>query len=140
MAQREGFPVSVIGTAREKDDRHFQPPSQLKSGRERWQWTEDIILDGERWLQAQPFWTDLVKAEEIIKGKEMDRADENRSSLTSNRLKRIGREMVATCADVRYPADIWTSDNAAYNHEQEMFSKWRGQCGMSPGRRTRSAS
>lgn len=117
--------MSTIGShPRGKDyDAHWQPPSHLKSGRERWQWTEDIILDGERWLQAQPFWTDLVRAEEIIKGKEMDRADENRSSLTSNRLKRIGREMVATCADVRYPADIWTSDNAAYAHEQEMFSK-----------------
>src|SRR5574337_1342918 len=106
--------MTTIGAhPRGKDyDTHWQPPGHLKGGRERWQWTEDIILDGERWLQNQPFWTDLVRAENVIKGKEMDQADENRSDLTSNRLKRIGREMVATCADVRYPADIWTSDNA----------------------------
>lgn len=53
----------------------------------------------------------------------MEVADENRSSLTSNRLKRIGREMVAAISDVRYPEDVWVSDNRAYSKELEMFSK-----------------
>jgi len=95
----------------------------LESGKKRWGWVEDIVLDGERWLEGQPFWSDLSRAEDIIRGKEMLKADENRSDLTSNRLKRLGREMVAAISDVRYPEDAWTSDNKAYADEQTMFSK-----------------
>lgn len=83
----------------------------------------DIRSQGEGWLQSQPFWNDLDKAEDIIRGKEMLAADENRSNLTSNRLKRLGREMVAAISDVRYPDDAWTSDNKAYADEQTMLSK-----------------
>jgi hypothetical protein len=59
----------------------------------------------------------------MIRGMEQAKADENRSDLTSNRLKRIGREMVAAISDVRYPDDLWMSDNRAYAPELEMFSK-----------------
>lgn len=79
--------------------------------------------DGERWLQSQPFWNDLDRAERIIRGQEMQKADENRSDLTSNRLKRICREMVAAISDVRYPEDVWNSENRAYAKSMEMFSK-----------------
>ena len=105
------------------DSTRWQPPSRLESGKKRWGWVEDIVLDGERWLEGQPFWSDLSRAEDIIRGKEMLKADENRSDLTSNRLKRLGREMVAAISDVRYPEDAWTSDNKAYADEQTMFSK-----------------
>lgn len=54
---------------------------------------------------------------------EMQKADENRSDLTSNRLKRVGREMVAAISDVRYPDDVWTSDNKSYQDELDMFAK-----------------
>lgn len=101
----------------------WQPPSRLEPGRKRWGWIEETISDGEKWLEGQPFWNDLSKAEDIIRGKEMLAADENRSSLTSNRLKRLGREMVAAISDVRYPDDAWTSDNKAYANEQTMLSK-----------------
>lgn len=82
-----------------------------------------MISDSEGWLTQQPFWSDISKAEDIIRGKELVKADENRSDLCSNRLKRIGREMVAAISDVRYPEDIWHSDNKAYAAELEMFSK-----------------
>lgn len=101
----------------------WQPPDRLADGRKRWSWVEEIISEGERWLETQPFWNDLSKAEDIIRGKEMMKADENRSDLTSNRLKRLGREMVAAISDVRYPDDAWTSDNKAYADEQSMLSK-----------------
>lgn len=101
----------------------WQPPDRLADGRKRWAWVEEIISEGERWLETQPFWNDLSKAEDIIRGKEMMKADENRSDLTSNRLKRLGREMVAAISDVRYPDDAWTSDNKAYADEQSMLSK-----------------
>lgn len=105
------------------DNRRWQPPSRLESGARRWGWQEDIIGDGERWLQSQPFWSDLARAEAIIRGEELAKADENRSDLTSNRLKRIGREMVAAISDVRYPDDVWTSDNKSYADTLTMFSK-----------------
>ena len=104
-------------------DSHWQPPSRLESGKKRFGYIEDILGDGEAWLQKQPFWNDLDRAEKIIRGMEMNKADENRSDLTSNRLKRIAREMVAAISDVRYPDDIWNSDNKAYGAEMEMFSK-----------------
>jgi hypothetical protein len=105
------------------DNKRFQPPSRLETGKKRWGWIQDTIDDGERWLQTQPFWNDLDRAERIIRGQEMQKADENRSDLTSNRLKRIGREMVAAISDVRYPEDVWVSDNKAYADELKMFSK-----------------
>lgn len=105
------------------DSMKWQPPSRLDPGKKRWGWVEEIVSDGERWLQSQPFWSDLGKAEDIIRGKELLKADENRSDLTSNRLKRLGREMVAAISDVRFPDDAWTSDNRAYANEQTMFSK-----------------
>lgn len=105
------------------DSMKWQPPSRLEPGKKRWGWVEDIVSDGESWLQSQPFWNDLSKAEDIIRGKELLKADENRSDLTSNRLKRVGREMVAAISDVRYPEDAWTSDNKDYANEQTMLSK-----------------
>jgi len=105
------------------DNRRWQPPSRLESGKKRFGWINDIVSDGERWLQSQPFWSDMARAEDIIRGKELSKADENRSDLTSNRLKRIGREMVASISDVRYPEDVWLSDNRAYAGELAMFSK-----------------
>lgn len=106
-----------------KDNRRWQPPSRLESGSKRWQWVDEAITEGERWLESQPFWNDLSLAERIIRGMEMRKADENRSDLTSNRLKRIGREMVASISDVRYPEDIWVSDNRSYDKEMRMLSQ-----------------
>ena len=100
----------------------WQPPDRLAPGQKRFGWAEEIISDGERWLQAQPFWNDMAKAENLIRGKEQAAPDENRSSLTSNRLKRILREMVAAMSDVRHP-DAWASRNRAYAAEAEMFSQ-----------------
>jgi hypothetical protein len=114
--------------ARESDTRRWQPPSRLESGKKRWGWIEDVVSDGEGWLEQQPFWSDLTRAEDIIRGKELAKADENRSDLTSNRLKRIGREMVASISDVRYPEDVWLSDNKAYAGELGMFSKLARAC------------
>ena len=85
------------------EQRYWAPPDRLQPGKKRWGWVDEIVQDGERWLQQQPFWNDLAKAEDLIRGKEMLKADENRSDLTSNRLKRILREMVAAISDVRYP-------------------------------------
>lgn len=101
----------------------WQPPSRLESGKKRWGYLQDTLSAGESWLESQPFWTDLSRAEDVIRGKEMRRADENRSDLTSNRLKRVAKEMVAAISDVRYPDDAWTSDNKAYANEQTMLSK-----------------
>ena len=125
------------------EDNRFQPPDRLAPGKKRVAWVNDIVQDGERWLQTQPFWADLAKAEHLIRGKEMIKADENRSDLTSNRLKRIFREQVAALSDVRYP-DVWASDNKAYEPTLDMFSKvakgiWyesrapRGRSGSRPG-------
>lgn len=108
---------------RNPDHIRWQPPDRLAPGSKRWGYLQEIISAGERWLEGQPFWGDLSKAEDIIRGKEMIKADENRSDLTSNRLKRLGREMVAAISDVRYPDDAWTSDNKAYANEQTMLSK-----------------
>lgn len=105
------------------DSTRWQPPSRLADGKKRWGYIEDIVSDGERWLQSQPFWNDLSRAEDVIRGREQRKADENRSDLTSNRLKRVGREMVAAISDVRFPEDAWTSDNRAYADEQSMLSK-----------------
>ena len=105
------------------DNRRWQPPSRLEPGKKRWAWIDEVVNDGEAWLQGQPFWNDLDRAEKIIRGQEMLKADENRSDLTSNRLKRIGREMVAAISDVRYPEDVWNSENKAYAGEMNMFSK-----------------
>ena len=103
-------------------DTRWQPPDRLAPGRKIVGWCDDIISDGEGWLESQPFWSDLSKAENLIRGKECVKADENRSSLTSNRLKRILREMVAAISDVHYP-DAWASDNKAFAPEAAMFSK-----------------
>ena len=108
---------------RQEASTRWQPPDRLADGKKRWGYIQEIISAGERWLEAQPFWNDLSKAEDIIRGKEMLKADENRSDLTSNRLKRLGREMVAAISDVRFPDDAWTSDNRAYADEQTMLSK-----------------
>ncbi|MGA8148203.1 MAG: hypothetical protein WB870_11600 [Gallionellaceae bacterium] len=104
-------------------DKTWQPPDRLAPGKKRIAWQRDIIDDSESWLRQQPFWNDLSTAENIIRGKEMMAADQNRSGLTSNRLKRIGREMVAAISDVRYPEDVWHSENRAYANELTMFSK-----------------
>jgi hypothetical protein len=104
-------------------DRTWSPPDRLSPGKKRIGYLREIIDDSEAWLRQQPFWNDLSLSENIIRGKEMNKADENRSSLTSNRLKRIGREMVAAISDVRYPEDIWHSENRAYGAELTMFSK-----------------
>jgi hypothetical protein len=103
-------------------DRRWQPPSRLDHPRKVAGWCEDIISDGENWLQGQPFWSDLAKAEDLIRGKESFKADQNRSDLTTNTLKKILREMVAAISDVRYP-DAWSSDNRAFAPESAMFSK-----------------
>jgi hypothetical protein len=108
---------------RQEANIRWQPPDRLADGKKRWGYIQEIISAGERWLESQPFWSDLSKAEDIIRGKEMLKADENRSDLTSNRLKRLGREMVAAISDVRFPDDAWTSDNRAYANEQTMLSK-----------------
>lgn len=100
----------------------WQPPNRLAPGRKRWGYLEEITQDGERWLQSQPFWGDFARAEDLIRGKETIKADENRSDLTSNRLKRIFREMSAALSDVRYP-DAWISDNKGYQPTAAMFSK-----------------
>jgi hypothetical protein len=100
----------------------WQPPDRLAPGKKIVGWTDEIISDGESWLQNQPFWGDLAKAENLIRGKECIKADENRSDLTTNPLKLILREMVAAISDVRYP-DAWTSDNKAFAPEAGMFSK-----------------
>lgn len=108
--------------SREDENRRWQPPSRLAPGKKRGSYIQEIINDGERWIESQPWWNDLEKAENMIRGKEMCAADQNRSSLTSNRLKRISREMVAAISDVRYP-DAWSSDNKAYANEASMLSK-----------------
>ena len=107
--------------SRDAESRCWQPPDRLASGMKRWGWTDDIISDSERWLQSQPFWNDLSRAEDLIRGKECVRADENRSDLTSNRLKSRFREMVAALSDVRHP-DAWSSSNKAYAESAAMFS------------------
>src|ERR1035438_1721911 len=100
----------------------WQPPDRLAPGRKIVGWVDEILSDGEGWLESQPFWSDLDKAEDLIRGKETVQADQNRSDLTSNRLKRILREIVAAISDVRYP-DVWSSDNKAFSPEAAMFSK-----------------
>jgi hypothetical protein len=106
-----------------KDDTlKWQPPSRLVDPRQVWGWADDIISDGEGWLQAQPFWNDLTRAENLIRGMEQKKADENRSDLTSNRLKKILREIVGVLSDVRHP-DAWGSSNRAFAEEADMFSK-----------------
>ena len=105
-----------------REDSRWQPPDRLAPGRKRVGWVDEILSDGERWLQAQPFWSDLSKAENLIRGKECVKADENRSDLTTNPLKLILREMVAAISDVHYP-DVWSSDNKAFAPEAAMFSK-----------------
>lgn len=107
---------------RESDIKRWQPPDRLAPGKKRWGWCDDIISDGESWLQSQPFWNDMSRSESLIRGKEMMKADENRSDLTSNRLKRIEREMVAALSDVRHP-DAWSSVNKSYAAEADMFTK-----------------
>ncbi len=109
--------------SRQDENKRWQPPNRTEPGKKVWKWVEDVVDSGEQWLESQPFWNDLSRAEDIIRGKEQEKADENRSDLTSNRLKRIGREMVAAISDVRYPQDAWTSDNKAFSREQAMFSK-----------------
>src|SRR5208337_1477954 len=106
-----------------REDKTWQPPDRLAPGKKRIAYLREIIDDSEQWLRQQSFWNDLSIAEQTIRGKEMIKADENRSDLTSNRLKRIGREMVAAISDVRYPEDIWHSENKAYANELTMFSK-----------------
>src|SRR5208283_1879720 len=106
-----------------EDSKSWQPPDRLAPGKKRIGYLRDIIDYSESWLRQQPFWNDLAIAEQIIRGKELVKADENRSDLTSNRLKRLGREMVATVSDVRYPEDVWHSDNRAYASTLTMFSK-----------------
>lgn len=108
--------------SRREPERAWQPPNRLAAGRNVWAWADEIISDSEHWLQAQPFWNDMSRAENLILGKEQLKADENRSDLTSNRLKRILREMVAAMSDVRHP-DAWSSENKAYAAEGTMFSK-----------------
>jgi hypothetical protein len=107
----------------QKDNARWQPPDRLAPGTKRWGYLQDTLSAGESWLESQPFWNDLSKAEDIIRGKELQKADENRSDLTSNRLKRVAKEMIAAISDVRYPEDAWTSDNKAYQDEQTMLSK-----------------
>ena len=106
----------------DRDTLRWQPPDRLQPGRKIWGWVDEIVSDGEGWLQAQPFWSDFAKAESLIRGKEQRKADENRSDLTSNRLKTIFRKMVGAISDVRYP-DAWSSDNKAYAAEAAMLSK-----------------
>jgi hypothetical protein len=106
-----------------QQDKSWQPPDRLTPGKKRKAWLDEIVDDSESWLRQQPFWNDLDLAEKIIHGSELVKADQNRSDLTSNRLPRIGREMVATISDVRYPEDVWHSDNRAYANELTMFSK-----------------
>jgi hypothetical protein len=105
-----------------KSDSRWQPPDRLAPGTKIVGWANEIIQDGEAWLQNQPFWNDLSKAENLIRGKEAVKADQNRSDLTSNRLKRILREMVAAISDVHYP-DVWSSDNKSFAPDAAMFSK-----------------
>ena len=100
----------------------WQPPDRLAPGKNIVGWANEIIQDGEAWLEHQPFWNDLSRAENLIRGKECAKADENRSDLTTNTLKKIMRETVAAVSDVRYP-DAWTSDNRAFSPEAAMFSK-----------------
>jgi hypothetical protein len=106
-----------------EDVKYWQPPPEQADSKKRWGWVEDIISDGERNMQAQPWWSDLPKAEGLIRGKESLKADQNRSDLTSNRLKRIFREMVAAISDVRYPDNAWASENKAYADTGTMFGK-----------------
>jgi hypothetical protein len=103
-------------------DTRWQPPDRLAPGKKIVGWCDEIISDGETWLQSQPFWNDLSKAENLVRGKEAVKADENRSDLTTNPLKLILREMVAAISDVHYP-DVWSSDNKAFAPEAAMFSK-----------------
>jgi hypothetical protein len=107
--------------ARDSDTR-WQPPSRFAPGKKIFGWVDEITQDGEGWLQSQSFWSDIERAENIVRGKECRASDQNRSSLTSNRLKRLFREVGAAISDVRYP-DAWSSDNKSYQAEAEMFSK-----------------
>lgn len=106
---------------RESDSR-WQPPNRLAPPRKIVGWCDEIISDGEGWLESQPFWSDLSKAENLIRGKECAKADQNRSDLTSNGLKGMLREIVAAVSDVHYPEAL-TSDNKAFAPEASMLTK-----------------
>ena len=104
------------------DTSRWQPPDRLAPGRKIVGWADEVISDGEGWLESQPFWSDLSKAENLIRGKERAKADENRSDLTSNGLKGMLREIVAAISDVRHP-DSLSSDNKAFAPEASMLAK-----------------
>ena len=57
-------------------DKAWQPPERLAPGKKRIAWQREIIDDSESWLRQQPFWNDLSLAEQIIRGKELVKADE----------------------------------------------------------------
>ena len=46
-------------------DTRWQPPDRLAPGKKIVGWANDIIQDGEGWLESQPFWSDLSKVPQL---------------------------------------------------------------------------
>ena len=109
-----------------KDEKtnHWQPPPDngRDNSAERMSWVSDIVSMGEQYNATLSSSKDIVRAIEMISGRNNKLPNQSRSDVSFNREKRALREVVANIADIR-SVDAYSSDNPAYQTFLAMLNK-----------------
>lgn len=109
----------------DQDTRRWQPPPKDALPGAKMGWVNDVVAAGEGNLTAQTGFKDIGRAVDLISGRLGELDTESRSKLTTNRGKRVLREVIANISDIR-PVDCYTSDNRAYQEFLAMLNKvWK---------------
>jgi hypothetical protein len=108
-----------------KFDRHWQAPPRDADASVKMAWCSDIASAAEQAMQTRAGFKDIPRAIDLVSGLTNSKVSESRSKLTTNRGKRVLREIIANISDIR-PVDGYSSENPAYAANAEMFNKlWK---------------
>jgi hypothetical protein len=83
---------------------------------------EKVVAEGESFLQQQSPYGDIQKSLDIMRGKTDEKIPEKLSKVSSNRLKRQVREIVASMANLR-PMWGYKSDNPRYEEQAQVLNR-----------------
>lgn len=85
-------------------------------------WLREAITEGTNFLKGQRAYEDIDKSIDLIGGLDDDPVPNSLSNVTSNRIKRQIREVVATLANLR-PLWGYTSDNDEFQASANILNK-----------------
>lgn len=109
------------------NQRFWQPPKNegRDNSSKRMAWLNDIVSYGEMFAASQMASRDIGLGIDMVSGRQANKLNQLRSSLTMNRAKRSLREVIASLSDIR-AVDAYTTDNPALQPFLAMMNKvWK---------------